>query len=121
MMMIFLSLSKRFDWICRIIYCLGYSIFCISETQSDLQDMGFPIYPRSSFGPNGLGLSIGLLPWGLGITLGAFGGHREWAFELIFQTPSVAPQPLCTKCVGKGCISSRIGCNFHASVRGWVS
>ena len=51
--------------------------------------MGFPNYPRSTFGPSGPGLSVGLLPWGLGITLGAFGGLREWAFELIFQTPSL--------------------------------
>ena len=49
-----------------------------------------------------------------------FFGLDEWVFEPIFQTLSVAPQPLCTECVGKGCNSSRIGCNFHVSVRGWV-
>ena len=34
-----------------------------------------------------------------------------------FQTPSAAPQPLCTDCVGKGCNCSRIACYFHVSVR----
>ena len=48
-------------------------------------------------------------------------GLSEWEGELIFFTPSVAPQPLCTEYVGKGCNSSRIGCNFHLSVRGMVS
>ena len=50
--------------------------------------MDFLIYPRSAFGPSGSGLSVGLLPRGLSIALGTFGGLGEWAFELIFQTPS---------------------------------
>ena len=33
-------------------------------------------------------------------------GLGEWDAEPIFLTTSVAPQPLCTNCVGKGCNSS---------------
>ena len=116
------SLLVRFCWIGRIIYIVwGYSIFCIGETQSDLQDMDLPIYSRSAFGPSEPGLHFGLVPRGLGIALGAYGELGEWACEPFFQTPSVAPQPLCTECVGKGCNYSRISCSFHVSVRGWVS
>ena len=50
-----------------------------------------------------------------------FFGLDEWAGKLFFLTLSVAPQPLCTECVGKGCNSSRIDCGFHMSVRGWVN
>ena len=28
-------------------------------------------------------------------------GFNEWAYEPIFQTLSIAPQPLCTACVGR--------------------
>ena len=38
-----------------------------------------------------------------------------------FQTLSVAPQPLGTVYVGKGCIVASVGCNFYVSVWGWVS
>ena len=41
--------------------------------------------------------------------------------SLIFRTLSVAPQPLCTAYVGKGCNMSRFGCSFHVSARGWIS
>ena len=34
-----------------------------------------------------------------------------------FQTPSAAPQPLCTDFVGKGCNCSCVDCYFHVSVR----
>ena len=109
----------RFGWIDRIIYIVwGYSIFCIGETQYDLQDMDLPIYSRSAFGPRRPSLHFGLVPRGLGIALGAYGGLGEWACEPFFQTPSVAPQPLCMEWVGKGCNSSRIGCSFHVSVSG---
>ena len=37
-----------------------YSIFCIGEIQSDLQDMGLPNYPRLAFRSSGLGLRFGL-------------------------------------------------------------
>ena len=47
-----------------------YSIFCTGETQSDLQDMNLPIYPRSAFGPSGSSLHFGLVLRGLGIPLG---------------------------------------------------
>ena len=47
-----------------------YSIFCTGETQSDLQDMDLPIYPRSAFGPSGPSLRFGLVSRGLGIALG---------------------------------------------------
>ena len=47
-----------------------YSIFCIGETQSDLQDMDLPIYPTSAFGPSGPELLFGLVLRGLGASLG---------------------------------------------------
>ena len=50
-----------------------------------------------------------------------FFGLGEWACEPIFQTPSVAPLPLCMVHVGKGYNVSRIGCDFHVSTRGWIS
>ena len=50
-----------------------------------------------------------------------FFGLGEWAYEPIFQTLSVAPQPLCTICVGKGCNVSHIGCDCHVSALCWVS
>ena len=79
----------RFGWIGRIIYIVwGYSIFCIGETQSGLQDMDLPIYSRSAFGPCGPGLHFGLVPRDLGVMLGAYGGLGKWACEPIFQTPS---------------------------------
>ena len=34
-----------------------------------------------------------------------------------FQTPSAAPQPLRTDCVGKGCNCSCVDCHFHVSIR----
>ena len=49
---------------------MGYFIFCIGETQSNLQDMDLPIYPRSAFRPSGPGLHFGLVPRGLSIALG---------------------------------------------------
>ena len=52
---------------------------------------------------------------------GLFFGPGEWACAPILQTLLVAPQPLCTVCVGKGYIVSHIGCNFHVFARGWVS
>ena len=48
-----------------------YSIFCIGEMQSDLQDMGLPNYPRLAFGPREMGLRFGLAQRGLDISLGA--------------------------------------------------
>ena len=41
-----------------------------------------------------------------------FFGPCEWACTPIFQTLSVAPQPLCTVYVCKGCNVSRIGAIF---------
>ena len=55
--------------------------------------------------PNGSGLRLSL-------------GPSEWACAPIFQTLSVAPQPLGTVDVGKGCIVSRVGCNSHVSAWG---
>ena len=40
----------------------------------------------------------------------------QW-MDAYFQTPSVAPQPLRTDCVGKGCNCSYVDCYFHVSVR----
>ena len=68
---------------------------------------------------SGSGLHFGLASGGLG-TL-HFSGLGEWAGRPVFLTLSVAPQPLCTECVGKGCNSSHIDCGFHVSVRGWVN
>ena len=60
-------------------------------------------------------------------TLGWYGGawmlywaHHsfelgEWDSEPISLPPSVAPQPFCTDCVGKGCNSSCNSCYFHVS------
>ena len=31
----------------------GFLFSVLGKTQSDLQDMGLPIYPRSAYGPNG--------------------------------------------------------------------
>ena len=67
------------------------------------------------------------LLWGLASGLvyfvgpGSFLGLASGPLSLIFQTLSVAPQPLCTVYVGKGCNVSRIGCNSHVSAWGWVS
>ena len=67
------------------------------------------------------------LLWGLAsgperfVGLSSFLGLASGPVSLIFQTLSVAPQPLCTVYVGKGCNVSRIGCNFHVSARGWIS
>ena len=61
----------RFGWIDKIIYIVrGYSIFCTGETQSDLQDMDLPIYPRSAFGPSGPGLCFGVGVEGPGYFIG---------------------------------------------------
>ena len=40
-------------------------------------------------------------------------GLGEWDSEPISLPSSVAPQPLCMDCVGKGCNSSCNGCYFH--------
>ena len=67
------------------------------------------------------------LLWGLAsgiacfVGLGSFLGLSSEPISLIFQTLSVAPQPLCTVYVGKGCNVSRIRCNFHVSARVWIS
>ena len=42
------------------------------------------------------------------------GGWNTWPISL---SPSVAPHPLCTDCVGKGCNYSCDGCYFHVSAR----
>ena len=69
-------------------------------------------------------LSMGMpLLWGLAsgpacfVGLDSFLGLVNGSVCLIFQTLSVAPQPLCTVYVGKGCNVSRTGCNFHVSAR----
>ena len=35
------------------------------------------------------------------------------------KTQSVAPRPLAKAGVGKGCIVSWIGCDFHVATQGW--
>ena len=105
------------DWQDNILFIL------FGRIKSDLQDMGLPSYPKA-----GLWDLVGqalILCWhqGAWISHGAhhFFGLGEWAGEPVFLTLSVAPQPLCTECVGKGCNSSRIGCGFHVSYGGWVN
>ena len=55
------------------------------------------------------------------VGLAYFLGLTSGPVSLIFRTLAVAPQPLCTTYVGKGCNVSRFGCNFHVSARGWIS
>ena len=64
----------------------------------------------SAFGESGLGFRFGLAPgaWVFHWACLLF-GLSEWVYAPIFQTPSVAPQPLCMVCVGKGCNVSRTG------------
>ena len=76
----------------------------------------------------GLNALIGMsLPWGSTdgpqcfIGLAYFLGLTSGPVSLIFRTLSVAPQPLCTVYLGKGCNVSRFGCNFHVFARGWIS
>ena len=73
----------------------------------------------SAFGVSGLGFCFGLAP-GAWVFHWAclFFGFGEWACAPISQTLSIAPQPLCTVCVGKGCNVSRIECDFHVSALG---
>ena len=79
----------------------------------------FSIIRDRPIGSHGPGLHFELASGGPGTH--HFFGHGEWAGKPVFLTLSVALQPLCTKCVGKGCNSSRIDCGFHVSVRGWVN
>ena len=51
---------------------------------------------------------------GLPLFWGPVDGPANGAY---FQTPSAAPQPLCTNCVGKGCNCPCVDCYFHMSVR----
>ena len=44
----------------------------------------------------------------------------EWDTWPISLSLSVAPQPLCTDCVGKGCNYSCNGCYLHVSARVWI-
>ena len=76
----------------------------------------------------GLSALMGMsLLWGLVsglecfIGLAPFLGLASGPVSLIFRAISVAPHPLCTAYVGKGCNVSRFGCNFHMSARGWIS
>ena len=95
-----------------------YSILCISKIWVDWPGMGLPIYPRLCFGPSEPGLCFGLLWRGVGA---AWSPPLFWAGEWntgpISLSPLVAPQPLCTDCMGKGCNSSCSGCSFHVSAR----
>ena len=95
---------------------MNYPIFLVGEIYLDLQDkMLLP------FRASGLGFRFGLTPgaWVFHWACLLF-GPGMWACAPIFQTLSVAPQPLCTVCVGKGCNVSRIGCDFHVLARGWI-
>ena len=77
----------------------------------DWLSMGLPIFPNPCFGPNEPGLCSGCYR----------GAWVCWARERntrpISLSLSVAPQPLCTDCVGKGCNYSCDGCYFHVSAR----
>ena len=69
--------------------------------------------------PLGLVSQTFALGWygGAWVLLGAhhFFGLGEWDIGPICLSSSVAPQPLCTDCVGKGYNSSYNGCYFHVS------
>ena len=69
--------------------------------------------------PLGLASRTFALGWygGAWVLLGAHHsfGLGEWDIGPISLSLSVAPQPLCTDCVGKGCNSSYSGCYFHVS------
>ena len=45
-------------------------------------------------------------------------GLRLGLARLLFQTPSVAPQPLAKVSVGKGCTTSWIRCDSHVATQG---
>ena len=69
--------------------------------------------------PLGLASRTFALGWygGVWVLLGAHHsfGLGEWDIEPISLSPSIAPQPLCMDCVGKGCNSSYNSCYFHVS------
>ena len=83
-----------------------YSIFCIGKIWVDWPGMDISIYPISRFRYGGA--------WVLHGAHHSF-GLGEWDIGPISLSPSVAPQPLCTDCVGKGCNSSCNSCYFHVS------
>ena len=93
-----------------------YSILCIGKIWVDWPGIDLLIFPRSCFRPSEPGLCFGPIWRGLGIARSPpFLGLGEWDSGPISLPPSVAPQPLCTDCVGKGCNSSCNGCYFHVS------
>ena len=124
-------------------YIVNYFIFLIDVIYFDLQHnmlSGIILFPLS------MGSSLIYRMWAFSIIHNWPLGSADWALILgwrlrperfngrtsslglasgpaspLFQTLSVAPQPLCTMCVGKGCNVSRTGCNFHVSAQGWVS
>ena len=99
---ILFSVFAKYNLICRI-----WTFQIIQERPLGLADQAFVLgWHRGAW----------ILHW----THHSF-GLGEWEGKPVFLTPSVAPQPLCTECVGKGYNSSRIGCDFHVSAWGWVS
>ena len=103
-----------------------YSILCIRRIWVDWPGMGLPIFPSTCFGPNELGLCLGCYrgAWvwhgahcSFGLANGILGPFLLWNTWPISLSPSVAPQPLCTDCVSKGCNYYYNGCYFHVSVR----
>ena len=114
---------QRFSWICRIKSYWGLSYFPCWRDLVGFAECGlFQLSMLSAFGANGLSFRFGL-------TSGAWVSHwacllfrpSKWACAPIFQTLSVAPQPLRTVSVGKGCNVSCIGSDFHVSARDWIS
>ena len=94
----------------------------MGDIQSDSLDMDLLIRSGSSFGPGPSGLHFGPVLRSLGVVLGA---SLLWAWlvglRTYFSNPISRPPALVYVSVGKGCNSSRIGCSFHVSIRGWVS
>ena len=93
---------------------MGFSLIC--------RMWAFSIIHNRPLGRADYAFALGWKPgtWVFYLTRFFF-GLGEWVCEPIFQTPSIAPQPLCTVHVGKGYNFSRIECDFHVSTRGWVS
>ena len=99
---ILLPLLARFSLICRM---WAFQIIHVIDLWGERTGLLFWA------GARGSGVSLGLpLPWAWLVRLRTY-----------FQTLSVAPQPLCTVCVGKGCNVSCIGCDSHVSARNWIS
>ena len=99
-----------------------YPIFCIIRMWVELAEYGPSHFSKSVFWARLAGPLFGLLWRDTGMARSPL---RFWAGEWdtwpISLSLSVAPQPLCTDCVGKGCNYSYNGCYLHVSARVWIN